>query len=149
MTYTFTIYLTGFKKLFEGLVWKYANAVEGEGNDKAVHNIKADTLNRDIDDFIYNGITGQRLGEVLSIMHDFAPTMSATQSQLTISFTATSRWAGSEEAMTTLVTRYMLDGLMVDWLNVTAPNEAAIYVARLPQDKENIIVELYKKKEPV
>jgi hypothetical protein len=141
--------LTGFKKLFEGLVWKYANAVEGEGNDKAVHNIKADTLNRDIDDFIYNGVTGHRLGEVLSIMHDFGPTMSATESQLTISFTATSRWAGSEEAMTTLVTRYMLDGLMVDWLNVTAPTEAAIYATKLQQDKTNIETELYKRGTPL
>jgi hypothetical protein len=83
------------------------------------------------------------------MMNDFGSSFTTSGTDYVITFDTRSRWAGSETTLTSLVKNYILDGMMVDWLNVTAPNEAAIYVARLPQDKENIIVELYKKKEPV
>lgn len=145
----FTILIDEVVNEFETLVWKYANSIEGEGNDKAVHNIKSNQADVDIDTLLAENNLYKLLNEVLSIMSDFSPTFAITTNTITVTFTTRNRWAGRDVTLASLVKTYILDGMMVDWLNVTAPSEAAIYVARLPQDKENIIVELYKKKAPV
>ena len=144
-----TISSTVLTKEFEGLVWKYANAVEGDNNDKAVHNIKADSVNDALDSFLNNYNVSKHINEIVSMMNDFGSLFTTSGTDYVITFDTRTRWAGSVTTLASLVKDYILDGMMVDWLNVTAPSEAAIYVARLPQDKENIIVELYKKKAPL
>lgn len=143
---TITIPVQNVKTEFESWVYKYANALEADG--KSVRNLKADRVDDTLDALLVNNSFDKRLKEVVSIMHDFGAVASASGNNTVVTFNTSGRWAGTVAAVLSLVKTYILDGMMVDWLNVTAPSEAAIYVAKLPQDATDIKVELYTKGAP-
>lgn len=139
---------SGVKTEFEVLVYKYANAIDGENNAKSVRNVKSDRNDDAADALLVDESFGRRLKEAVSMMHDFGASATASGGSVTISFEVTSRWSGSEESMQSLVSRYILDGMLSDWFNATAPSESAIYTNRMAQDKTDIITELYAKGAP-
>lgn len=136
------------KAEFEVLTYKYASAIEGDGKPKAVRNIKSDRLDDDADELLVNSSFDRRVDEVVGIMRDFNPITILSAGAITVVFEVTGRWAGREESLSSLVDRYIIDGMLSDWLSTTAPSEAAIYTAKLPQDISDIKVELYKRKAP-
>ena len=58
------------------------------------------------------------------------------------------RWLGSAVTMQSLTKGYVLDGMMADWLDNTAPAEAAKYSGRLPDDMKMIKAEAYSLGKP-
>ena len=139
---------SGVKNEFEVLVYKYANAIDGENNAKSVRNVKSDRNDDAADALLVDESFGRRLKEAVSMMHDFGASATASGGSVTISFVVTSRWAGSEDSLLSLVKRYVLDGMLSDWFNATASSESAIYTNRIVQDRTDIITELYAKGAP-
>lgn len=136
------------KTEFEVLVYKYANAIEGQDNAKAVRNVKSDRIDDVADALLVDNSFDKRLDEVVSLMHDFSVSVNAVGNNMNVAFSVPTRWAGLSDNLLSAAKRYIIDGMMIDWLNVTSPTEAAVYTARLPQDKTDILVELYAKKQP-
>lgn len=130
------------------LVYKYANAIEGADNAKAVRNMKSDRIDDTADALLVDNNFDKRLKEVVSLMRDFGAAATTSGDNVTVAFVTTSRWAGTEAALLSLAKTYILDGMLADWYNSTAPTEAAIYTARLPQDETNMKAELYAKGVP-
>ena len=148
MNHSIIISKSAVKTEFEVMVYKYANAIEGADNAKAVRNVKSDRIDDTADALLVDNNFDKRLKEVVSLMRDFGAAATTTGDNVTITFVATSRWAGTEASLQSLVKTYILDGMLADWFNTSAPTEAAIYTARLPQDATNINVELYTKGVP-
>lgn len=148
MNHSIIISKAGIKTEFEVVVYKYANAIEGADNAKAVRNVKSDRIDDTADALLVDNNFDKRLKEAVSIMRDFGATATTTGDNVTIAFVATSRWSGTEASLQSLVKTYILDGMLADWYNPTAPAEAAIYTTKLPQDETNIKAELYTKGVP-
>ena len=130
------------------MAYKYANAIEGADNAKAVRNVKSDRIDDTADALLVDNSFDKRLKEVVSLMRDFGASATTSGDNVTIAFVTTSRWAGTEAALLSLAKTYILDGMLGDWYNSTAPTEAAIYTTRLPQDAVSIHSELYAKGVP-
>lgn len=130
------------------MVYKYANAIEGADNAKAVRNVKSDRIDDTADALLVDNSFDKRMKEVVSLMRDFGASATTSGDNVTITFVATSRWAGTEAALLSLAKTYILDGMLADWYNSTAPTEAAIYTTRVPQDAVSIHSELYAKGVP-
>ena len=148
MSQTITINRELVKSQFENRVYKYANAVDSGQNPKAVRNIKSDVVDDTTDAIVVDTAFDRRLKEVLGIMRDFGAAASTSGDNVSISFDITSRWAGTTTTLQTLVSGYILDGIMADWCNVVAPTEAAVYTAKMTQGIIDIKQELYTKKAP-
>lgn len=148
MTQNIIISKQEIKTEFEVLTYKYANAIEGADNAKAVRNVKSDRIDDTADALAVDRSFEKRLKEIVGIMRDFSPEESVSGENVTLTFVITSRWSGTAASLQSLVKTYILDGMLAEWFNVTAPTEAAIYTARLPQDITDIKVELYTKGVP-
>ncbi|MBO4787018.1 MAG: hypothetical protein J5510_08120 [Prevotella sp.] len=149
-TFNITISKETIAKMMETLVYKYANSIDTEkGNYKGVRNVKSDRVDDVADALVVDGSFGKRCREVLAVVHEFATYSDSTPAAPVFSFSIPTRWNGKKEALQAHMEQYVLNGIMSDWLNVTAPSEAAIYTAKLPQDLSDIKVELYKKGTPV
>ena len=146
-TFNLIISKTTIATMMEALVWKYANAVDNDGNPKGVRNIKSDRVDDALDSLIVSGAWAKRTNEVVSMVREFAGTVSGTDT-ITIAMTMPTRWNGKQATLQSHVDKYILDGLMVDWFNVTAPTEAAIYITKLQNDVTDITTELYTKGAP-
>lgn len=147
MIVTLSISKTTIAKTMESLVYKYANAIDNEGNPKGVRNLKSDRIADTVDAFIVNGRIEKRINEVLSIAREFVNSVTGTD-PLSINLNMPDRWNGQQASLQSFVEQYILDGLMADWLSATAPSEAPMYANLLPKDTENIIAELYTKGAP-
>lgn len=130
------------------MAYKYANAIEGADNAKAVRNVKSDRIDDTADALLVDNSFDKRLKEVVSLMRDFGASATTSGDNVTIAFVTTNRWAGTEVSLLSLAKTYILDGMLADWYNSTAPTEAAIYTTRLPQDAVSIHSELYAKGVP-
>ena len=144
-TKTINISKHNVKTEFEALTWKYANSIDAENSSKPIHNMKPDRVDDAVDAFVVDAAFDRRMNEVSGFMSDFSATASESNGDVVLTFTVTSRWSGSLPALQSLVKTYVLDGMMAEWLNLTAPGEAAIYTTKLPQDIQDIKAELYKK----
>lgn len=144
-----TIYINknNITSLMEALVYKYANMVDNESNPKAVRNIKADIAADTVDQLIAGGYWTRRVNEVIHIMKDFVNSVTDSD-EVAISLSMTNQWNGNTNALQSLACQYVIDGLMADWLTVTAPAEVPMYANKLPQDEDNIRAEIYSKGEP-
>lgn len=148
MNQSIVISKSGVKTEFEVLAYKYANAIEGADNAKAVRNVKSDRIDDAADALLVDNNFDKRLKEVVSLMHDFSANATTSGDNVTIAFTITSRWAGTESTLQSAAKSYILDGMLADWFNASAPTEAAVYATRLQQDTTNLVNELYKKGAP-
>ena len=148
MNQSIVISKTEVKTEFEVLVYKYANAIEGADNAKAVRNVKSDRVDDAADALLVDNSFDKRLKEVVGLMHDFEADANTSGDNVTVAFVVTSRWAGNTDTLLSMAKAYILDGMMTDWLNVTAPSEATVYVTRLQSDATDIKVALYAKKQP-
>ena len=148
MNQSIVISKSGVKTEFEVLVYKYANAIEGADNAKAVRNVKSDRIDDAADALLVDNNFDKRLQEVVGLMHDFSVNATTSGDNVTIAFVVTSRWSGAESTLQSAAKTYILDGMLADWFNTSAPTEAAIYITRLQTDVTNLMNELYKKGTP-
>ena len=140
---------TEITKSVGALLWKYGNTIEGADNFKLESNVKIDLSDnadkRTLDDSFFN-----RTNELANIMREFvsgdvsvADTGQTPTYNVTIPITMSTTWKGQQRVLKSHCDKYVIDGMMADWLNATAPNEAALYSLALKKDEENIIDELY------
>ena len=69
MNQSIVISKSGVKTEFEVLVYKYANAIEGADNAKAVRNVKSDRIDDAADALLVDNNFDKRLKEVVGLMH--------------------------------------------------------------------------------
>lgn len=135
----------------ETLLWKYGKGIEGEANYKQVYNTQSEHSADTRDNRLLSDAFITRSREAIDLLKDFiSGTISydAGDGSPAVVLAMPTRWAGQQTLLQAAVDRYVEDGMMVDWLSVTAPTEAALYAARVPQDAVDIRVELYAKKQP-
>ena len=111
----------------ETLLWKYGSAIEGAENFKQVYNTQSDRTNNTLDARIVNDSWETRTQEAIDLLRDFSPTVTSGTGTLE---------------------RYIVDGMMCDWLNATAPNEAPQYSSRIPNDEKKIKDNIYSLGKP-
>lgn len=146
-----TISKADMLKTVETLLWKYGKTIEGADNYKQVYNTQAEHSADLRDNRLLSDSFITRSREAIDILKDFiSGTISydANDGSPAVVLNMPTRWASQQTLLQSAVNRYVEDGMMSDWLNVTAPTEAAIYNTRLPQDAVDIKVELYAKKQP-
>lgn len=137
----------------ESLLWKYGVTTENTGAKQA-NNVKADSASKPVDNRLLSNSMVKRAAKAADLMHDFGATMTETQTADTppvpiIRYTVSvsSRWLGTETMLKEALEKYILDGMMTDYLNVTAPDEAQMFSSQLAEDAntiKNIIYSLGK-----
>ena len=135
----------------ESLLWKYGKSIEGAENYKLVYNTLSEHGANAVDDKVLSNSFVKRSREAIEVLRDFISGnigYDATTGSPTVTLAMPTRWASRTALLQAAVNRYVEDGMMADWLNVTAPSEAAVYVTRLQSDATDIKVELYAKKQP-
>jgi hypothetical protein len=104
-----------------------------------------------VDDKVLSDSFTKRSREAIEVLRDFISgdiSYDVHTGNPSVTLAMPTRWASKETLLQAAVNRYVEDGMMADWLNVTAPTEATIFTTRLPQDETDIRVELYAKKQP-
>lgn len=133
----------------ETMLWKYGMAIENPENYKKVFNTQSDSKNNTVDMRMVSDSWDSRTKEAFGLLKDFNPTVSEQPQGVTnVSIVMPARWIGKTNVLKDALDRYITDGMMADWLSVTAPDESAIYANRLQQDVTKINVELYSKGAP-
>lgn len=135
----------------ESLLWKYGKAIEGDANYKQVFNTQSEHGAYNVDDKVLSDSFVNRSREALEMLKEFISgsiNYDATTGDPSVTLSMPTRWASKDTLLQAAVNRYVEDGMMADWLNVTAPTEAAVYTTRLPQDETDIRVVLYAKGRP-
>lgn len=128
-------------KSAESLLWKYGVATDVEKNAKSVNNVKADSVSRPVDARVLKDSFDKRFEQVTNILMDFITDIQHggyKNSPISVLLSFSSRWKGKATMLQEAVNKYILDGMMVDWLNVTAPSEATTYLSQIDGDKKNI-----------
>lgn len=136
----------------ESLLWKYGKAIEGADNYKQVFNTHSQHGVFNVDNKVLSDSFIKRSREALAVLKEFISgtiNYDATTGDPSVTLAMPTRWASQQSLLQAAVNRYVEDGVIADWLNVTAPTEAAIYSTRLPQDETDIKVELYAKGRPI
>lgn len=131
----------------ETLLWKYGSAIEGADNFKQVYNTKA-AGNNAVDARVIDDSWETRTEEAIGFLRDFAPTVEATAGSKVVTLNMSSRWGGSQGTLKAALEKYILDGMMHDWLTATAPNEAPMYGNRLAEDEKKIKADVYSLRKP-
>lgn len=138
----------------ESLLWKYGVATEGAGTKQA-NNVKSDSGSRPVDSRLLANSMMKRAAKAADIMHDFGTTIAEIATEDTppvdvVRFTVnvSSRWLGTETTLQEALEKYILDGMMTDYLNVTAPGEVQMYSSQLADDINAIRKNIYSLKEP-
>lgn len=149
-TINITISKTERFKSVESLLFKYGDAIENAENYMQVFNAKAEHGADAVDNRVLSDSFDTRAKEAMELLRDFmeGEITHGTEGNYSVQLSMPSRWIGRGTLLQSAVDRYVEDGMMNDWLNVTAPNEAAIYATRITQDETAINVELYKKGAP-
>jgi hypothetical protein len=133
----------------ESLLWKYGKSIEGAENYKQVYNTHAAHGSNAVDNKVLTDSFVKRSKEAIELMRDFLyQVVYSVDDSTGVTLDMPTRWASNAVLLQAAVSRYVEDGMMADWLNVTAPSEATIYTTRLPQDTTDIRVELYSKRQP-
>lgn len=135
----------------ETLLWKYGKSIEGDANYKQVFNTQSEHGTYDVDNKVLSDSFIKRSREAIEMLRDFISgsiNYDATTGDPSVTLNMPTRWASKDTLLQAAVDRYVEDGMMADWLNVTAPTEATIFTTRLTQDETDIRVELYAKKQP-
>ena len=135
----------------ETLLWKYGKSIEGDANYKQVFNTQSQHGTYDVDKKVLSDSFIKRSREAIEMLRDFISgsiNYDATTGDPSVTLNMPTRWASKDTLLQAAVDRYVEDGMMADWLNVTAPTEATIFTTRLTQDETDIRVELYAKKQP-
>lgn len=133
-------------KSVETLLWKYSNTIEGADNFKQVSNVRTDTVDDNADIRVLLDSFVKRTKHLASIMHEFVineATEDVNSHNITIPIRVSGTWGGHESVLKSYLDSYVINGMMADWLSVTSPNEATIYIANMKIDEDNIISELY------
>lgn len=135
----------------ESLLWKYGKTIEGVDNYKQVYNTHAEHGANAVDNKVLTDAFVKRSREALDVLKEFisgSVSYDVSTGNPSVTLAMPTRWGSQQSLLQAAVNRYVEDGMMADWLNVTAPTEATIYSTRLPQDETDIRVELYTKKQP-
>lgn len=154
-TITIDIVKADMTKDAESLLWKYGIAVENTGARQA-NNVKSDSGSRPVDSRLLANSMMKRAAKAADIMHDFSANVTEAQTAdqppvPVIRFTASvsARWLGTATTLKEALEKYILDGIMTDYLNVTAPSEVQMYSSQLADDINAIRKNIYSLKEPV
>lgn len=150
-TVNITISKDALMKSVESLLWKYGRTIEGADNYRQVFNVQSEHGAHPVDEKVLSDSFSRRSKEAIDLMREFftGNINYDTDGSPAFVLNMPERWIGKEALLQAAVNRYVEDGMMSDWLNVTAPNETAIYTTRLTQDSTDITVELYKKGRPL
>lgn len=132
----------------ETQLWKYGGAIENGDNYKQVYNTKSDSNNNAVDHRLLSDSWEMRALEVCDFLRDFGAAVEETTGVKTITVTMTARWSSNQTTLQDLCVRYVTDGMMADYLNVAAPNEAVIYANRLQADEQRVKNNLYSVNPP-
>lgn len=135
----------------ESLLWKYGKSIEGADNYKLVYNTHSEHGVNAVDNKVLSDSFAKRSREAIEVLRDFISgnvSYNIATGDASVTLNMPTRWASKDTLLQAAVDRYVEDGMMADWLNVTAPTEATIFTTRLPQDETDIRVELYAKKQP-
>lgn len=135
---TITIAKGELMKSAESLLWKYGVATENDGNAKQTHNIKADSVGHAVDLRVLGDTFSKRFDQSVDLVRDYLTSVSGADIK-TVALAFSTRWKGSAYTLQDAVTKYILDGMMTDYLIVTAPNEVKMYESQLEDDKKNIV----------
>lgn len=130
---------TSLTKSVETLLWKYGNAIEGADNFKQVSNVKTDTVNDKADKRLLDDSYAKRVNKAADIMREYVTDVEGSVIRLALP----NNWGGDQKVLKTLVEDYVTNGMMVDWLNPTAPNEAALYGVALKDAEQSVKSEIY------
>jgi hypothetical protein len=158
VTVSIVLNKTQVVKSVEVLLWKYGGAIENNENYKLVYNTKSDSDNNAIDSRLLMDSLQERAHEVCDIMRDYGSEYDDHTIPGTIAIAAemSDRWTGAaatsggnNTTLNDLVMRYVTDGMMADYLNVTAPTEAAVYANRLQSDEQKLKDNIYSLNPPV
>lgn len=138
----------------ESLLWKYGVMTEGAGV-KQSNNVKSDSGSRTVDGRLLATAMTKRSAKAADIMHDFDATVTETNNSATppvavIRFTVSVslRWLGTQTTLKEALEKYILDGMMTDYLNVTAPSEVQMYSSQLQDDVNAIKKIIYSLGKP-
>lgn len=148
---TITIDKVELLKTVESLRWKYGSATEVADNYKQVYNTKAEHGANAVDNRVLSDSFATRTKLAADMMRDFIQGNIAYDAETgspTITLSMPDRWRGRLATLTAKLVKYVSDGMMNDWLTVTAPSEAPMYSTQLQQDETDIKVELYAKGTP-
>ena len=133
----------------ESLLWKYGSAIEGADNFKLVYNTKSSRTSNAVDAHVIDDSFETRAQEAIDYLRDFMPEVEETAGAKQITLSMSNRWSGSQKTLKAAMEKYILDGMMNDWLTATAPTEAAIYGARLDDDVNKIKADIYSLRKPI
>ena len=115
----------------ETLLWKYGSAIEGAENFKAVYNTKSDRSKNAVDARVIDDSWETRSQEAIDALRDFAPSVSESAGSKVVTLSISDRWGGSANTLRGAMERYIVNGMMADWLSATAPSEAPMYANQL------------------
>lgn len=147
-TIVITILKDGIATSMETLLWKYGSAIEGAENFKQVYNTKSSKATNAVDARVIDDAWETRTQEAIDFLRDFAPDVNQTAGSKVVTLQMSSRWGGNQTTLKAAMEKYILDGMMHDWLTATAPNEAALYGNRLADDEKKIRTDAYSLRKP-
>jgi len=138
-------------KTVESLLWKYGKTIDSDANYRQVYNVHSEHGDNAVDNRVLDDSWKARRVEVVAVMKDFVveTESDATTDDYTITLQMRSRWAGNPDTLKQCVEAYIVDAMMTDWLNVTAPSEQPMYANRLTADTLAVKTEIYTKGEPI
>lgn len=122
----------------ENLLYKYGKGIEEAENFIKVYNTMSSRAKVSVDAHVIDDSWETRTQNAIDFIRDFNPTVTASAGSKVVSLSMSDRWGGSQPTLKAAMERYITDGMMNDWLEVTAPNEATIYGNRLESDEKRI-----------
>lgn len=147
-TIVITILKDNIATSMETLLWKYGSAIEGAENFKLVYNTKSSKSTNAVDARVIDDSWETRTQEAIDQIRDFSPEVTETAGSKVVTLEMSDRWEGSGQRLKAAMEKYILDGMMHDWLTATAPNEAALYGNRLGEDGKKIKTNAYSLRKP-
>lgn len=135
----------------ESLLWKYGAAVETTENFKTVYNIQSMSRSNNVDLRVLADSFLTRTREALDMLRDFMSgsiSFDSTTGDPSVTINMSARWLGRQDTLQKALNKYVCDGIMFDWLTVTAPTEAAIYSKQLDIDEKEAKSNLYSLGKP-
>lgn len=139
----------GILREVETLLYKYGSTIEGADNFKQVYNVKSNSAEATEDAQLMTASFKKMAYKFAGVAKEFlqGPISEITSGNETTGYSMTlalsDNWGSSAPMLQQIADKYVEDGMMADWLKVTAPNEAALYSVALKQDEGEIITELY------
>lgn len=144
-TITITFTKSSIVTSIESLLWKYGASIETTENFKHVYNTQASSATNNVDAKVLSDSFRERTHEAIDIIRDFmdgAISYDPVTGDPTVTLKMSDRWLGRQRTLKNALDNYVEDGMLFDWLSVTAPQEAAVYGNKLAADEKEIVANI-------